>query len=240
MFNAHSTNRHLSPIFSAGTAYATELCRAGVQCCVPRKTCVICVLHNAQHQTGLALQGLPGSDAIQMPLQPSSCTWLVAALQVLAVSTHNHYRRVQDRMRKKQQQEARETAAANAGKMQAPAGPSGQAQVGCTSHVATGRRVAGLMSTVVQYLAGELNMLHHTAAGRCQAAACCCGSFAASSQLPSSAALLQIASGRSSHAFCVVLPQHPVCCRQATWWGFAHHWSVSCKSSQPAQFPSCC
>eukprot|EP00891_Asterochloris_glomerata_P007459 jgi/Astpho2/7459/Aster-02038 len=48
--------------------------------------------------------------------------------RVLAVSTHNHYRRVQDRMRKKQQQEARETAAANAVKMQAPAGPSGQAQ----------------------------------------------------------------------------------------------------------------
>ena len=61
----------------------------------------------------------------------------LAALQVLAVSTHNHYRRVQDRMRKKQQQEARETAAANAVKMQAPAGPSGQAQVGCTSLMAT-------------------------------------------------------------------------------------------------------
>ena len=124
----------------------------GPQCCLQSAS--------VQHQMGPPLQGLPDSSASQMPLQPSASMWLLAALQVLAVSTHNHYRRVQDRMRKKQQQEARETAAANAGKMQAPAGPSGQAQVGCTTLLVTRRWVAGQGSTMVQHLAGEPDMLH--------------------------------------------------------------------------------
>lgn len=98
----------------------------------PQTRCVICNLHNSAVKWALlcrvCLAQMTLTLIMHLPL---------AALQVLAVSTHNHYRRVQDRMRKKQQQEARETAAANAVKMQAPAGPSGQAQVGCTSLMAT-------------------------------------------------------------------------------------------------------
>ena len=165
------------------------------------------------------------------------------ALQVLAVSTHNHYRRVQDRMRKKQQQEARETAAANAGKMQAPAGPSGQAQVSCTSLVITWRWVAGQMSTVVQHLAGEPDVLHHTAAGRCQAAAGSCGYRAASWQPASSAVLLQIAPRFSSMLF-VQSAAAPFWCKQATWRGFAHHSrfcsGLSCKYEEQHILFSCC
>ena len=125
-----------------------------------QRQCVVCNLHNAQHPGVLLCRVWLAQLPTSVPLQPSTCMWLTAALQVLAVSTHNHYRRVQDRMRKKQQQEARETAAASAGKMQAPAGPSGQAQVGCASVRATRRWAAGHTSAAVQDLAGELDMLH--------------------------------------------------------------------------------